>query len=69
MSIDSDFHKRLELLADLMEVSPNKKVKTLQWEALKYYPLGGKEAIRNWMTMRVAFLAADIANDRPETEL
>lgn len=64
MSIDADFHKRLELLADLMEQDPNKKMRKLQREALKYYPLHYKECIRGWMKIRIGFLAADICNNR-----
>ena len=69
MTVDTEFHRRLELLAELMIASPNKRMKSLQWEALKYYPLYHRECIRSWMTMRIAFLAADIANKPLLTEL
>jgi len=59
---DYDFNTRLALLAELMERNPEKRMKNLQREALKYYPLDGNESIRHWMSTRVAFLAADIAN-------
>lgn len=61
---DVDFHARLELLADLMKRSPNKRMKKLQWEALKYYPLYFTASIRHWMSARVASMAADILNKR-----
>jgi hypothetical protein len=62
MSVDVDYHKRLTWLAELMLIDPKKPVKKLQKEALKYYPLSSKEAIRNWMSWKTAFAACDIAN-------
>ena len=61
---DYDYGTRLRLLADLMHRSPNKPVRKLQREALKYYPLSGKEAIRNWMKIATAFDAAEVLNRR-----
>jgi len=62
ISCDYDFGRRLEWLAELMTLYPKKLVRKLQWEALKYYPLASQPGIRGWMTLRVAFMAADIAN-------
>jgi hypothetical protein len=67
MSVDADWHKRLNWLADLMIQDPDKMVRKLQWEALKYYPLHYKECIRGWMKMRIAFLAADLIIAREKT--
>jgi hypothetical protein len=53
---------RLAWLCELMEHSPNKPVRKLQWEALKYYPVASKELIRDWMKLKTAFQAADIMN-------
>jgi len=71
MSIDTDYHNRLDWLAELMLLNPKSRVKRLQREALKYYPLSSKEAIRNWMSWRTAFDAAEVANrmDVLETNL
>jgi hypothetical protein len=62
MSIDTDYHNRLDWLAELMLQNPKSRVRRLQREALKYYPLSSKEAIRNWMSWRTAFAAAELAN-------
>lgn len=62
MAVDSDWHRRLHLLAELMVDNPTSNMKRLQREALKYYPLASTEAIRNWMSWYTAFAAADIAN-------
>ena len=59
---DVHHHDRLCLLAELMQMSPDKPVRKLQREALKAYPLTGTEAVRSWMSMRTAFAAADISN-------
>ena len=64
MAIDSGFHDRLEWLADLMEISPDKRVRDLQRSALKLYPLYYQEGVRMWMHSRIAFMAADIVNKR-----
>jgi hypothetical protein len=69
MSCDTDRHVRLELLAELMLANPARRIKRLQREALKFYPLGSKEAIRHWMSWRTAFAAADIANDKFMSEI
>lgn len=61
---DYEFGARVALLAELMKISPNKKVRDLQRTALKFYPLQSKEAIRNWMSVRIAFIAADILTKR-----
>lgn len=66
VSYDFDWGRRLRWLAELMTKNPDKAVRKLQWEALKYYPLASKEGIRGWMTMRIAFLAADILNKSNE---
>lgn len=63
MSVDTDYHERLTWLAELMVIDPKKSVKKLQREALKYYPLFHKEAVRHWMSWRTAFAAADLANE------
>lgn len=68
MSIDADFSPRLNWLSELMVQDPDKSVRKLQWEALKYYPLSCTEGIRTWMTMRIAFLAADILTRKQENE-
>jgi hypothetical protein len=60
MSIDTDYHNRLDWLAELMLQNPKSRVRRLQKEALNYYPLGSKEAIRNWMSWRTAFAAAEV---------
>lgn len=62
MACDVDYHHRLNWLAELMLISPNTRMKRLQRESLKYYPLRSVEAIRHWMSWSVAFAAADIAN-------
>ena len=62
MSIDTDYHNRLDLVAELMLQNPKRNVRRLLRESLKYYPLGSKEAIRNWMSWRTAFAAAEVAN-------
>lgn len=62
--IDSAYGQRMELLVELMQISPNKPMKKLQWEALKFYPLYYKESIRWWMGWRIAARAADILNKR-----
>ena len=63
MSIDADRHQRLLLLRDLAIASPNKSMKKLQREALKYYPLGGKEMIRNWMSYKTAEAAVALITE------
>ncbi len=65
---DYDYGTRLRLLAELMEASPDKKVRDLQREALKYYPIYSTESIRHWMSIRTAFLAADISVRKILTE-
>jgi hypothetical protein len=68
MSIDIDYHNRLDWLAELMLQNPKSRVRRLQREALKYYSLSSKEAIRNWMSWRTAFAAADVANRKAGLE-
>lgn len=63
MSIDVDYHRRLELLAELMIQNPHRRMKKLQREALKYYPLYYKENIRHWMGFRTAFRASDLIDE------
>lgn len=64
MIYDTAFHNRVELLLELMELRPNKSMKKLQWEALKFYPLHYKASIRYWMSWKIAAYAADIKNKR-----
>ena len=64
MACDYEFRTRLEFLADLMEIGPDKPMRKLQREALKYYPVSSQELTRFWLSRRVAFLAADIVNAR-----
>lgn len=60
--IDADYHPRLKLLAELMEQNPESKVRDLQRECLKYYPLHYQATQRSWLGIRTAFAAADILN-------
>jgi hypothetical protein len=62
MSIDTDYHNRLDWLSQLIIDNPKSKIKKLQRESLKYYPLSSDQAIRNWMSWRTAFAAAELAN-------
>ena len=68
MSIDTDYHNRLDWLTELMLQNPKSRVRRLQRKALKYYPLSSKEAIRNWMSWRTAYAAAELANRMEELE-
>ena len=63
MSVDVDYHKRLDWLAELMLLSPKKKVRDLQAEALKYYPLESTEAQRHWLSIETSFKAAGRATE------
>jgi hypothetical protein len=63
-SYDFERGHRLELLATFMEQSPKAKVRDLQREALKYYPVSNQELVRDWMKLKTAFAAAKILNDR-----
>ena len=56
---DNDYDARLELLWDLMEVSPHKPVRKLLLESLKYYPLQSIFLQRHWLSMRTAFACCD----------
>lgn len=69
MSVDVDYQKRLDWLADLVLQNPKKRIRDLQRESLKYYPLGSQEAVRNWMSMKTAFAAADLANKKAGLEI
>jgi hypothetical protein len=60
--VDTAYHDRLKLLAELMVLSPNKPMRKLQREALKYYPVDSKELQRHLLGISYAFKAADIAN-------
>lgn len=62
MTCDVDYGSRLKLLSELMETDPDKPVKKLQREALKYYPLFNPHAIKHWLSYKVAFEAAEILN-------
>lgn len=61
---DTAFLDRIELLLELMQIEPDKPMKKLQWEALKYYPLYYTANIRRWMSWKTASYAADLANKR-----
>lgn len=56
---DLDYWPRLELLYELAQVSPNKPMRKLQFEALKYYPLKHKENKRAWLSIKTAFKCFD----------
>jgi len=60
--IDCDWNKRMNILTELMQLKPDGKMKKLQREALKYYPLYYTESIRAWMSFRIAFIAAERLN-------
>lgn len=60
--IDCDWGRRMNLLVELMQLSPNKRMKKLQREALKYYPLYYTESIRNWMSYKIGLHAAERLN-------
>jgi hypothetical protein len=67
MSIDTDYHNRLDWLAQLMIDNPKSKMKKLQRESLKYYPLSSAQAVRNWMSWRTALAAADVADKKKKS--
>ena len=67
MSIDTDYHNRLDWLAQLMIDNPKSKMKKLQRESLKYYPLSSAQAVRNWMNWRTALAAADVADKKKKS--
>jgi hypothetical protein len=67
MSIDTDYHNRLDWLAQLMIDNPKSKIKKLQRESLKYYPLSSAQAVRNWMSWSTAFAAADVADKKKKS--
>ena len=52
---DLDYLDRMELLYKLTQKSPNKPMRKLQREALKYYPLYYKENQRDWLSTKTAF--------------
>jgi len=58
-SYDQDYDARLKLLWELMEVSPDKPVRKLLKESLKYYPLKSIALQRYWLSMRTAFACCD----------
>jgi len=58
-SSDHDYDARLKLLWELMEVSPEKPVRKLLRESLKYYPLKSIALQRYWLSMRTAFACCD----------
>jgi len=62
MIVDVDHAKRMELLVSLMRLEPDKSMKKLQREALKYYPLYYNNSIRMWMGSNIAMKAAEILN-------
>ena len=62
MIVDVDHAKRMELLVSLMRLEPDKSMKKLQREALKYYPLYYNNSIRMWMGSYIAMKAAEILN-------
>ena len=64
--IDADYHRRAEFLATLMKQNPNTKMRKLQKEALRMYPVQSKELQRHLLSIRYAFYAADILNKELE---
>ena len=52
---DLDYDARLELLWDLMLASPDKPVRKLLQESLRYYPLHSQSLHRRWLSMRTAY--------------
>jgi len=67
MSIDTDYHNRLDWLAQLMIDNLKSKMKKLQRESLKYYSLSSAQAVRNWMSWRTSFAAADVADKKKKS--
>jgi hypothetical protein len=59
MIIDSAWGERMALLVELMQLSPHKPMKKLQWEAMKYFPLYYTESQRSWMSSKTALKAAE----------
>jgi hypothetical protein len=64
VGIDAGWHNRMELLIELMQLSPRKPMRKLQREALKYYPLYYTETQRKWMSFWTAQEAAHRLNER-----
>lgn len=61
---DCDWGKRMDLLVDLMEIYPNGKMKDLQREAMKYWPLYYNHSIRKWMSSNTGSHAAERLNKK-----
>ena len=55
MIADYDYWPRLQLLYQLTQKSPDRPMRKLQREALKYYPLYYKETQRAWLSTKTAF--------------
>ena len=55
MMFDHDYDARLELLWDLILASPDKPVRKLLQESLRYYPLHSQSLHRRWLSMRTAY--------------
>lgn len=51
----NDYDARLELLWDLILVSPDKPVRKLLQESLRYYPLHSQALQRHWLSMKTAY--------------
>lgn len=65
VSFDVDYHDRMNLLVELLDVTgKDKPVRKLLRECLKYYPLSNKEAIRSWMSINTAIKASAIWAER-----
>lgn len=61
---DTDYHNRINMLAELMECHPDSRMKSLQKTALREYPVSSRELYRHCMGYKFAFKAADIANSK-----
>lgn len=62
--VDCDWNKRMTLLVELMQLRPDKPMKKLQREAMKYYPLHYTASQRLWLSYKTAMHAADILNKK-----
>lgn len=69
ISYDLGYHDRFNLLCELMRLYPNSKMRKLQKEALRYYPLTSIEGQRQWLSMATAWKAADRLNEELLGEL
>jgi len=60
MICDTDYWPRMELLYQLTQRSPNKPMRKLQRESLKYYPLYYQETQKTWLSTKTAFKCFEI---------